>query len=134
MLYKKSVWQFCRVELRGIILTCQVAYLLPLKPLPDTPYVIPSAIKDLIPPPAPQIEALSGCSCRVQYLPTSTLRMRERHVSKASRKNRHVASVAKEFVAAMQVVTIPQSRTIVSKYRPIGNFCIKMELGYWAKR
>jgi hypothetical protein len=91
-------------------------------------------MKEPIPPPAHQIEARSGCSFLVQYWPTKTVRIGERQVSKAPKKNRQVASVANEFVAAMHVVTTPQSKVIAPKYFPMGSFCIKMELGYWANR
>jgi hypothetical protein len=91
-------------------------------------------MKDPIPPPAHQIEARSGCSFLIRYWPTKTVRIGERQVSKAPRKNLQVARVAKEFVAAMHAVTIPHIRTIPPKYFPSGNFCMRMELGYWAKR
>jgi hypothetical protein len=100
--------------------------------LPDTPYIIESAMKDPIPPPAHQIEARRGCSLLVQYCPTVTVRKGDRQVSNAPKKKRQVAKVAKEFVAAMQVVTMPQRSTITPKYFPIGSFCMRTELGYCA--
>lgn len=113
---------------------CQVAYLLFANVLPDTPYVMPSAMKDPIPPPAHQIDARRGCSFLVQYCDTNTVRIGDRQVSNAPRKNLQTARVAKEFVAAMHVVTIPQRRTMAPKYLPSGSFCMRIELGYWKKR
>jgi hypothetical protein len=63
-----------------------------------------------------------------------TVKIGERHVSKAPKKKRQVAKVANEFVAAMHVVTVPQSSTITPKYFPIGSFCMRTELGYCATR
>jgi hypothetical protein len=114
--------------------TCHVAYLAPGEVLPDTPYVIESAMKLPMPPPAHQIEARRGCSLLVQYCPTITVNIGERHVSNAPKKKRQVAKVANEFVAAIQVVTMPQRSTITPKYFPIGSFCMSTELGYCATR
>jgi hypothetical protein len=63
-----------------------------------------------------------------------TVRMGDRQVSNAPKKKRQVAKVAKEFVAAMQVVTMPQRSTITLKYFLIGSFCMRTELEYCATR
>jgi hypothetical protein len=107
-----------------------VAYLLLANVLPETPYVIESLINDPIPPPAHHILARRGCSFLVQYWPTKTVRIGERQVSTAPKKNLQVAKDAKELVAAIQVVITPQRTIITPKFLPIGSFCINMELGY----
>jgi hypothetical protein len=60
--------------------------------------------------------------------------MGEMQVSKAPKKNRHTDKPAKELVAAVHVVATPHKRIITPKYLPIGSFCIRIELGYCAKR
>lgn len=101
-----------------------------MKDWPETPYEIASAMKAPTAEPDHQNMARKGCSSLVQYWPTRIVRMGDMQVSKKPRKTRLTQRVAKFLVKAVVVVVSPQSKIMAPKYRPIGSFCIRIELGY----
>lgn len=54
--------------------------------------------------------------------------------SKTPRKNLPVASVAKLVADPVAASVTPQRMKLIARYFPVGNFCIKMLVGYWAMR
>jgi hypothetical protein len=52
--------------------------------------------------------------------------------SKTPRKNRPVASVAKLVADPVAARVTPHKMKLIARYFPVGNFCIKMLVGYWA--